>query len=195
MEQVCVRCDILKPFEQFPKTRSKKTKKEYHRHQCKQCSGELKAAWNRAHHKHVSALHKQWYQQQLETRQGYREILRQTHKSWRDKNREHVKQCAKVNELKRFYGLTLEDVSTMISEQGGKCAACGEFPDDTRPLMVDHDHRTGRVRGMLCNSCNLALGRARESINRLRGLILYMERQQTRQMPTNDATTGLIRIA
>jgi hypothetical protein len=57
--------------------------------------------------------------------------------------------------LKHRYGITLADRDAMIAGQGGVCAVCrGQFD---RP-NVDHDHATGRVRGVLCTHCNLLLG-------------------------------------
>ena len=67
--------------------------------------------------------------------------------------------------LKHRYGLTDEEVDFLIAEQGGKCAICGEPPSDANTrahwggkLCVNHDHDTGKVRGLLCNDCNLAVG-------------------------------------
>jgi hypothetical protein len=53
------------------------------------------------------------------------------------------------------YGLTLEQFAAMEAEQGGCCLIC---KDESPQLVVDHDHETGRVRGLLCRECNLALG-------------------------------------
>ena len=50
-------------------------------------------------------------------------------------------------------GVTDEDYARMLAAQGGGCAICGATPK-TRRLHVDHDHRTGRVRGLLCHRCN-----------------------------------------
>lgn len=55
--------------------------------------------------------------------------------------------------LKHTYGITLADEEAMRVQQGGLCAICQKG----RSLMVDHDHETGRVRGLLCNGCNIAL--------------------------------------
>jgi recombination endonuclease VII len=59
--------------------------------------------------------------------------------------------------LKYRYGLSKEDYERMLDEQGGVCAICGSAPDKQR-LSVDHNHGTGKVRGLLCHKCNLALG-------------------------------------
>jgi hypothetical protein len=55
--------------------------------------------------------------------------------------------------IKKTYGLTLKQYDQMFTTQGGVCAICGE-PELTRRLAVDHDHKTGEVRGLLCSKCN-----------------------------------------
>lgn len=85
------------------------------------------------------------------------------------KKQGHCKECQKriANErrLERFgsmrgywlwrrYRITEADYDAMVDEQGGVCAICGS--DD--PQCVDHDHGTGKVRGVLCQGCNGALG-------------------------------------
>jgi hypothetical protein len=56
--------------------------------------------------------------------------------------------------LKAKYGMTLEEYDLLLAQQGGRCALC---PRETN-LHIDHDHTTGRVRGILCIKCNHALG-------------------------------------
>jgi Recombination endonuclease VII len=65
--------------------------------------------------------------------------------------------------LKRDYGITLEQYVALWLEQGGLCALCrqpevGTYRGVVRMLSVDHDHETGQIRGLLCGSCNVALG-------------------------------------
>lgn len=72
--------------------------------------------------------------------------------------------------LRRKYGMTEADYAVMKSAQGGKCAICAE-PGE---LCVDHCHATGRIRGLLCRSCNLALGYLRDDPNRLLSAIDYL---------------------
>lgn len=58
--------------------------------------------------------------------------------------------------LQRQYGLTIERYDGMLVAQGGVCAICGN-PPKKRRLCVDHDHKTGKVRGLLCFRCNYGL--------------------------------------
>ena len=68
----------------------------------------------------------------------------------------------------------------LLQAQHGKCAVCGlpEFENIFNTLAVDHDHTTGKVRGLLCNPCNQALGDAKDSVAILAALIQYLERSR-----------------
>lgn len=71
-------------------------------------------------------------------------------------------QCkAKARETRRawVYNLTAADYDALMSRQSGRCAIC----KGGGPLLVDHDHATGAVRGLLCHQCNIALGWLRDS--------------------------------
>jgi hypothetical protein len=57
----------------------------------------------------------------------------------------------------RAYGITVEDFDRMLEEQNGGCYICGQT-DANRALSIDHDHATGKVRGLLCSNHNRALG-------------------------------------
>jgi Recombination endonuclease VII len=72
--------------------------------------------------------------------------------------------------LKSKYGLSLERFNKMLARQGGKCAVCRK----KRKLVVDHCHKTGVVRGLLCNNCNLAEGLVQTPDN-VRRMLAYME--------------------
>ena len=71
--------------------------------------------------------------------------------------------------LRSRYGITGADFDAMVDAQGGKCAVC-----DHKPEHVDHDHKSGRVRGVLCFNCNQALGNVRDDVRVLDGLIRYL---------------------
>lgn len=61
-------------------------------------------------------------------------------------------------ELKRLYGITLEEYASILEIQNYVCDICKKECKTKKSLSVDHDHETGIVRGLLCNSCNRAIG-------------------------------------
>jgi hypothetical protein len=88
--------------------------------------------------------------------------------------RDYVKRAESSRQLNLNYGITLADYDKMLAEQGGGCAVCGKEPNGTR-LHVDHNHKTGAIRGLLCNGCNVALGSVDDNLSTLSGLIKYLQ--------------------
>lgn len=83
----------------------------------------------------------------------------------------------KSSEIKSKYGITLSEWETMYAAQDGTCAICKK-PEDTdryANLAVDHCHDTGKVRGLLCNNCNRALGMFKDDLDVLRAGVAYLE--------------------
>ena len=74
--------------------------------------------------------------------------------------------------LKNKYGLTETIFNIMLNQQDSKCGICREVMEQPH---IDHDHKTGRVRGLLCTHCNTMLGMARDSTFTLRNAISYLE--------------------
>lgn len=94
---------------------------------------------------------------------------------WRVNNPE--KQFAA--QLKRHHGLSIESYNRMLFEQDSSCAICGgpHNPEIKRgKLFVDHDHETGRIRGLLCIRCNTLIGHAHDSLAVLASAIEYLKR-------------------
>ena len=94
--------------------------------------------------------------------------------------------CAKTLErrrnLKYVYNLTEAAYEQMLKKQGGVCAACKQPPLPGKVLAVDHCHKTGKVRGLLHQQCNTALGMVKEDPAILDGLISYLAFHTTEQM-------------
>ncbi|CAA9348624.1 MAG: hypothetical protein AVDCRST_MAG16-2207 [uncultured Frankineae bacterium] len=88
----------------------------------------------------------------------------------KEESRERLHGSTRNYHLKRRYGITVEDYDRMLAEQGGLCALCQERPAE----HVDHDHVTGRVRGLLCFCCNQGLGNFRDRADVLRLAIGYL---------------------
>lgn len=77
------------------------------------------------------------------------------------------------SQTEQAHGLPLGGYAQMMAAQGGVCAICHE-PPSLRPLCVDHDHATGRIRGLLCTPCNHGLGFFKDDIHRLAGAMKYL---------------------
>jgi hypothetical protein len=108
------------------------------------------------------------------------------HKKARDKRNSWCKPCFRVYNrtrkarrtqreiraegLRHWHKLSIEQYEEMADLQGGRCAACGSDSE----LHVDHDHASGRVRGLLCGPCNRGLGMLREDAGRILGLLRYV---------------------
>jgi transcription elongation factor Elf1 len=89
------------------------------------------------------------------------------------RHRLQVPNYHRIRYLKK-YGLTLKEYERMAKKQKGLCAIC--FGKSVRALAVDHHHKTGQVRGLLCGSCNAALGLAKENVDVLSRCIDYLEK-------------------
>lgn len=78
--------------------------------------------------------------------------------------------------LMERYGITLDEYERMLEEQGGHCAICEKTEGARgRRLHVDHCHTTGRVRGLLCSTCNRGIGMLRDDVELMRRALAYME--------------------
>lgn len=83
-----------------------------------------------------------------------------------------------ATDIKRHYGLRIEEYNALLSEQENKCKICGKKHNSSLKrgrLYVDHDHLSGKVRGLLCGSCNSALGHFNDDIVLLEQAIKYIK--------------------
>ena len=77
--------------------------------------------------------------------------------------------------IMKEFGMSLAQFEEMKSKQGNRCAICGN-PPKKRALAIDHDHSTGKIRGMLCYPCNVVLGLVSDSIVTLDRMIEYLKK-------------------
>jgi hypothetical protein len=80
-------------------------------------------------------------------------------------------QCKKDHRTATTYRITIAELRAMRSAQNDACAICTRTGVD---LVVDHDHTTGTIRGLLCNTCNTGLGKLGDSIETLRRAVKYL---------------------
>jgi hypothetical protein len=78
--------------------------------------------------------------------------------------------------LSIYYNLTPNDYDRMVSDQNGVCAICGEAPDR---LFVDHNHSSGKVRGLLCHHCNSGIGLLKDDPALMIKAASYVERYKS----------------
>lgn len=90
-------------------------------------------------------------------------------------HRTHLCRLSRNGHLKRTYGITREEFDAMVREQDNRCGICARSME---PPHVDHNHKNGVVRGLLCGSCNRMIGLAGESAETLRQAILYLQRSK-----------------
>jgi hypothetical protein len=102
------------------------------------------AAWRKANPEKHRANSAAWYAANPEKA-----------KAWR--NSEKVSTIRRARSLQHFYGLTIDQYQRMLAGQGGVCFICRRAPK-ARRLDVDHCHKTGRIRGLLCHRCNRGIG-------------------------------------
>jgi hypothetical protein len=97
-------------------------------------------------------------------------------KKWREANRQRHRDNAYWWSAKKEFGITKDQWDEMLRSQGGVCAICSVRPEEVnKRFHVDHDHATGKNRGLLCHYCNLMLGQAKDSATRLRLGAAYLE--------------------
>jgi hypothetical protein len=80
--------------------------------------------------------------------------------------------------LKRKHGMTKEDYNKRLKDQKGVCAICGNGNKQKRRLCVDHCHKTGKIRGLLCVDCSVALGNVNDDIKILNKMIKYLKKYE-----------------
>ena len=115
-------------------------------------------------------------QQERYTRK--KDTLLQICKDKRIANPEKAKQQDWKYYLKKRFKLTPEEVDAMWKVQDGECANYGcqtKLEKGKSGACIDHDHKTGKIRGILCRTCNLALGHAKDDVHVLSGLIDYLK--------------------
>ena len=94
---------------------------------------------------------------------------------WQKANPEKAKVIRRRTTLKCKYGITPEEWDVLFDSQGKKCAVCASTATTGKGWNTDHDHVTGKVRGILCLHCNTLIGYAKDDIDTLYAAIRYLE--------------------
>lgn len=110
----------------------------------------------------------------------YSDGMARTRIAYNKENREQNPREWKDAELRNKFGISLHEYGKMLVAQGGVCAICKNEESDTRngtvkALAVDHDHKTGKVRALLCAACNTGLGKFMDDSVLLRAAAEYLD--------------------
>lgn len=130
----------------------------------------------------LKAYRKEHYQ---ENKEVYIERVKEWSKNNKDKRKNNI--------LKSKYNITLEDYNKLFEDQNGCCFGCAKHQSEVnKPLCVDHCHITGKVRGLLCDKCNWALGFVDDRIDVLENLTQYLKLHNNDQCisSTKNKTTN-----
>lgn len=94
--------------------------------------------------------------------------------------------------LKNRFGLTVEEFNILVAQSDGLCGICREIEIRDRRMCLDHDHKTGVVRGFLCSRCNLLLGNAADSIELLENACRYLISTKALRTSDEDAPVPML---
>jgi hypothetical protein len=158
----CQVCGALKPLDEFYRSAGMR---DGHRNDCKSCNlAAKKRRYDAAPHLAIARV-KKWQQANADRLNAYRRVHNATPER---------KRALRNGYYRRTFGITADDVDALIENQGGKCAICGGQPTRAEVWHVDHDHATGRIRGVLCQRCNHGIGLLDEDPARLRAAADYL---------------------
>jgi len=161
MTKICKKCSLEKDEKMFRKWKGK----------CKKCEQIHNIEWKNKNRDLCNKYRRKSYFKNILTAKKYRQKnkdrIKNYMKDYRKKNVNHFQN----NFRKHKYGLSENEFNEMLLNQGGMCAICGfnkNFP------AVDHNHVTGRVRGLLCGACNKGIGHLKEDVLVMEKAIKYL---------------------
>lgn len=187
--KTCTKCGCEQVLSEF---NVKKRQKDGLNSSCKECNKKYKREhkeqiknYTLLHDKEIKAYKREYYIKNKKIISIKTKIYQEKNK---DKYRQRSKNYQKNNidkvrsyKLQKSFGITVENYNNLLKEQSGVCAICGnpETLFDNRAnrlrfLAVDHDHKTGKVRGLLCSSCNKMLGFSNDNSDILNKAIKYL---------------------
>jgi len=141
-------------------------------------------AYRDSHKEELKSYFKKYYADHKKDAQARQKIYYQEHRleiiEYNKRLYKKRKPMKRAGDVRRRYGLSLETYNQMMDEQKGRCAICGELPTNGKgnTLHVDHNHKTKKVRQLLCHNCNLSLGYAKEDTTILSKMIEYLKKHK-----------------
>lgn len=158
IEKICCKCKNKKPINEFGKDKHNKDGLTY---DCKICRNQLA-------------------NDRIEDKPSYYKGRNEKTKSYRKQynSKDENKQRQRNLELIKNFNITLEEYDKLLKQQNGVCAICGGKQNSIRNknFAIDHCHTTGKIRGLLCDSCNRGIGLFKDNIELLNKSIKYLKK-------------------
>lgn len=99
------------------------------------------------------------------------------HKEWTKKYPEKRASYTRKSKLKSTYGISLNEYNELLKVQGNCCAICKKpQQEQKRNFAVDHDHNTGKIRGLLCIKCNRGIGLLQDNVDIIQEAVKYLRK-------------------
>lgn len=162
---LCHRCYERQRYKQNPERANKINLKSYLKNKVKAQATQRK--WREKNKERIAAANKIYAEKNREKLLAYQ-------KQYRKKNHTVLHEKSVV----RKYKVSSEEYQAILKLQKGLCAICGNPPEGKKTkLCVDHNHDSGKVRGLLCSKCNLAIGLFEDDITTLRLALNYLKKK------------------
>lgn len=164
MNKQCRKCKLIKSKIDFCKD---KTRKDGLNCICKECMNNISKNWRLKN----PDYHKTYGKQHYSNNKNY---YKEKHNAYN--KTDSGKKSMRKTHLRIKFNITPEDYDKMLINQKNKCKICGSENIIARKelLAVDHDHKSGKIRGLLCNKCNRGLGCFNDNINLFKKAIKYL---------------------
>lgn len=155
---------------------------------CKDCRKEYNKQYLLKNKEYLNKYQKEYHekikkpkrQHDKQNNTEYHQRQLQLKRDYSNRNRENYRRSDWSAYLKRNYGLTVDEYELMIIEHNNLCAICKQpeklkhhITGTLKRLSIDHNHKTGKVRGLLCTRCNQAYGKLEESQEIIENMLLY----------------------
>ena len=159
----CHICGELKPLADFYRAAGMR---DGHRNDCKACNLAEKKRRYHADPESMKERVKQWQQENAERVNAFHRERR---------SRPEVKRKQRDAYYRRKHGISVDEADAILEAQNNRCAICKrETPERLASMHLDHDHKSGKIRGFLCIDCNHGLGKFRDEPDLLLRALVYL---------------------
>ena len=168
--KTCTNCNILKSSKEFYR---RQAVKDGLTSWCKKCYSSYTKKYRKLNSKTYTQYQKEYhkrYQKENKTR------LKQQRQQYYQDNIKYYKTVNKKNRLLREYGISLNKYHNMLQQQDCRCAICNKR---NKQLVIDHNHKTGKIKGLLCNKCNSGIGFLQDSVHIINKARIYLQNDKT----------------